>query len=474
MKNNVRSLLLGAAVFAPAGCAAEPSPPPNFIVINLDDMGYGDFTAAGATGYRTPNIDRMCAEGMRLTNFYAAQAVSTASRAGLLTGCYPNRLGFAGALNPNSPVGLNPEERTIASLLRERGYATSAIGKWHLGDKQPFMPLDHGFDEYYGLLYSNDMWPYHPTAGSYYPPLPLYEGNEVINPAMTGEDQTQLTTDYTERAVRFITENRDRPFFIYLAHTMPHVPLFVSDKFAGKSEQGLYGDVMMELDWSLGEILKALKHNGLDDNTVVMFTSDNGPWINYGNHAGSTGGLREGKGTSFEGGKRVPFIIRWPGKIPAGVVSSRLAVNIDLLPTIVSMAGARLPEKKIDGVDMTRVFMGDPDTNPREYFLYYYRDNQLQAVRNAEFKLVLPHRSRTYEGYLPGNDGRPGEVSENMDVPQALYDLRRDPGERYDVQEQHPEVIEQLMRVVEAAREDMGDVLTGRAGANRRPIGRIE
>ncbi|MDL2319514.1 sulfatase [Alistipes sp. OttesenSCG-928-B03] len=471
MKRSVRSLFLGAAVLAP-GCAAQREEPLNFVVIHLDDMGYGDLTVTGATGYRTPNIDRLCAEGMRLTEFYASQAVSSASRAGLLTGCYPNRLGFAGALNPNSPVGLNPDEETIATLLREEGYATSAIGKWHLGDRVPFMPLNHGFDEYYGLLYSNDMWPWHPTAK--YPPLPLYEGNEVVNHDVRPEDQEMLTTQYTERAVKFIAEHRDGPFFLYLAHTMPHVPLYVSDKFRGKSQQGLYGDVMMELDWSVGEVLAALAENGIEDNTVVIFTSDNGPWINYGNHAGSTGGLREGKGTSFEGGQRVPFIIRWPGRVPAGVVSNQLAANIDILPTIASLAGARLPAKQIDGVDVSAIFFGDTDAEPREHLLYYYRDNHLEGVRNDRFKLVLPHVGRSYEGHLPGNDGQPGYAPENVEVPMALYDLRRDPGERYDVQEQHPEVIEELMEVVEAARDDMGDKLTGRQGANRRPMVRIE
>lgn len=275
--------------------------PPNIVLIHLDDMGYGDLTATGATGYRTPNIDRLCAEGMRFTNYYSAQAVSSASRAGLLTGCYPNRIGFAGALGPKSKTGLNPDEETMAENLKKAGYATAIVGKWHVGCRPGLMPLDHGFDEYFGLPYSNDMWPHHPQTSSY-PPLPLYEGRKVVNPSVSAADQAQLTTRYTEHAVDFITRRSEGPFFLYLAHSMPHVPLFVSDKFKGKSEQGLYGDVMMEIDWSVGEVLKALEKSGAASNTIVVLTSDNGPWINYGDHAGSTGGLREGKGTTFEGG----------------------------------------------------------------------------------------------------------------------------------------------------------------------------
>ena len=286
--------------------------PPNIVLIHLDDMGYGDLTATGVTGYRTPNIDRLCAEGMRFTNYYSAQAVSSASRAGLLTGCYPNRIGFAGALGPKSKTGLNPDEETMAENLKKAGYATAIVGKWHVGCRPGLMPLDHGFDEYFGLPYSNDMWPHHPQTSSY-PPLPLYEGRKVVNPSVSAADQAQLTTRYTEHAVDFITRRSEGPFFLYLAHSMPHVPLFVSDKFKGKSEQGLYGDVMMEIDWSVGEVLKALEKSGAASNTIVVLTSDNGPWINYGDHAGSTGGLREGKGTTFEGGQRVPCIVWWPG-----------------------------------------------------------------------------------------------------------------------------------------------------------------
>jgi arylsulfatase len=444
---------------------------PNVIIILLDDMGYGDLTVTGATGYKTPNLDRMCVEGMRFTNYYSPQAVSSASRAGLLTGCYPNRIGFFGALGPSSTIGIADSEETIAEVLKKKDYACSAIGKWHLGHLPKFLPLRHGFDEYYGLPYSNDMWPFHPQNPRAYPPLPMIEGDRVVNPEVTAADQTQITTQYTERAVQFIERNKNKPFFLYLAHTMPHVPLFVSDKFKGKSEQGLYGDVMMEIDWSVGEILKTLEKNGIDKNTLVIFTSDNGPWINYGNHAGSTGGLREAKGVSYEGGQRVPCIMRWPAKIPAGTLSNRLASSIDLLPTIARLCGAPLPSLKIDGVDISQLMFGNETANPREYFLYYYQRNSLEAVRNDRFKLVLPHLGRSYAGFLPGNDGQAGQVNERHQENLALYDLRRDPGERYDVQSQYPEVMAELMKVVEAARLDLGDELTGREGTGRRPVG---
>ena len=446
---------------------------PNVIIILLDDMGYGDLSVTGASGYKTPNLDRMCDEGMRFTHYYSPQAVSSASRAGLLTGCYPNRIGFSGALGPSSKVGIADSEETIAELLRKKGYTCGAVGKWHLGDHPQFLPLRHGFDEYYGLPYSNDMWPFHPQNPRGYPPLPMIEGDRIVNPALTAADQAQITTQYTERAVRFIEKNKNKPFFLYLAHTMPHVPLFVSDKFKGKSEQGLYGDVMMEIDWSVGEILKTLKKNNLDDNTLIIFTSDNGPWINYGNHAGSTGGLREAKGASYEGGQRVPCIMRWTAKIPAGTICNRLASSIDLLPTIVRLCGAPLPSLKIDGVDISALMFGDETAKPREYFLYYYQRNNLEGVRNDGFKLVLPHLGRTYAGFLPGNDGQPGQVNERHQENFALYDLRRDPGERYDVQSMYPELVTELMKIVEAARLDLGDELTGNEGTGRRKIGTL-
>lgn len=458
--------------------AQQAQQPPNIVVVFLDDMGYGDLTVTGATGYQTPNIDRLCNEGMRFTHFYVPQAVCTASRAALLTGCYPNRIGFAGAINHTARIGISQSEETMADVLKKKNYATGAFGKWHLGHHPQFLPTRHGFDEYFGLPYSNDMWPFHPQAGNNYPDLPLIEGDisgdRVVNPKVTSEDQTQLTTQYTERAVRFIEKNKSKPFFLYLAHSMPHVPLHVSDKFKGKSAQGMYGDVMMEIDWSVGEILKTLSELGLDKNTLVVFTSDNGPWLNYGNHGGSAGGLREGKGTAFEGGVRVPCIMRWPGKIPGGAICNQLASTIDLLPTIAHISGAPLPALRIDGVNIISLMTNaQAAASPRKYLLYYYGQNGLRAVRNDRFKLVFPHKGRSYEGFLPGNDGKPGPVDNQRAYELALYDLRRDPGERYDVKEQYPEVVAALTKIAEEARKDLGDDLTGHKGTGRRPVGRL-
>lgn len=448
---------------------AEAQKQPNIIVILMDDMGYGDIGTQGAIGYETPNLDKMGNEGMRFTRFYSVQAVSGASRAGLLTGCYPNRIGFSGAPGPDAVTGINENESTMAEVLKQKGYACAAYGKWHLGHHTKFLPTHNGFDEYYGIPYSNDMWPHHPTGT--YPDLPLYEGDKVIayNP-----DQSQFTTNFTERAIQFIDKNKKRPFFIYLAHPMPHVPLFVSDKFKGKSKQGLYGDVIMEIDWSVGQILQKLRKEGLDENTLVVVTSDNGPWINYGNHAGSTGGLREGKGTSFEGGQRVPCLMQWKGTIPAGSVCNKLAVNIDLLPTFAHISGAAMPSHKTDGVSLFSLLKGDTKSTPRTSFLYYYRRNSLEAVSDGEFKLIFPHPTRTYEGFAPGNDGMPGRVDENkMLEEKILIDLRRDPGERYNVLSQYPEAAGRLEQMANEAREDLGDDIQKKEGKNRRPIGTL-
>lgn len=455
-----------AAAAGIVSCGTEPKQPDyvNFILINLDDAGNGDFSFSGALGYKTPNIDRLALEGMRYTNFYAAQPISGASRAGLLTGCYPNRIGFAHAPNPGCPYGISDEEETIAEVLKKRDYATAIFGKWHLSDAEKSLPLQHGFDEWYGLPYSNDMWPYHPKWK--FPDLPTYEGNEILGYNL---DQTTLTTDYTERSVKFIRENRERPFFLYLAHSMPHVPLAVSDKFKGKSEQGLYGDVMMELDWSVGEVLRTLKELGLERNTLVIFTSDNGPWIAYGNHAGSTGGLREAKATTFNGGLRVPLIARWKGTIPAGTVCERLASNIDLLPTFAQIAQAPLPAHKIDGVSMLPL-LEDPDAAPvRDALCLYYQDNSLEAVTDGTYKLIFPHDYLAYG--TPGDDGMPGEMIPRRVEEKELYDMRRDPGERCNVLSQHPEIAEKLEAVAERYRAELGDDLTGCEGTGRRKPG---
>jgi len=464
---------LSAAVSCSPSRLAKPDDDksPNVILIYLDDMGHGDLSLTGATGYKTPHIDRMANDGLRFTHYYAPQAVSSASRAGLLTGCYPNRVGFSGALGPHSPMGIAEEEETMAEMLRKEGYRTAIFGKWHLGVHPQFLPTNHGFELFSGIPYSNDMWPLHPTGS--YPDLPLFENEEIINSAITPEDQAQFTTNFTRRTIDFIKQNRKNPFFIYLAHPMPHVPIYVSDKFKGKSAQGRYGDVMMEIDWSVGEILKTLRETGLEENTLVIFTSDNGPWINYGNHAGSTGGFREGKGTTFEGGQRVPCIMQWKGVIPEDGVSNSLVAAMDILPTLAEITGAPLPEKKIDGVSLLPILRGELEAKPRETFYYYYRQNSLEAVREGDWKLVFPHPGRTYEGFQPGKDGLPGTVNENFAVEGALYDLRRDPGERYDVSESNPAIVQSLEKIAQEAREDLGDDLLKMEGENRREPGRI-
>jgi arylsulfatase A-like enzyme len=368
--------------------------------------------------------------------------------------------------------------------LKQHNYKTGAIGKWHLGHLRQFLPLQQGFDEYFGLPYSNDMWPvfydgtrnipqeYSRKLG--YPELPLIEGNEKIREIKTLDDQSELTTLYTERVVKFIAKNKKNPFFLYLAHSMTHVPLAVSDKFKGKSEQGLFGDVMMEIDWSVGEILKSLEKNGLTKNTLVIFTSDNGPWLNFGNHAGSAGGFREGKGTSFEGGQRVPCIMKWPGHISEGTVCNQLASTIDILPTLAAISNSSLPKKKIDGVNILPLLLGDENANPRETFLYYYRKNSLEAIRKGNWKLVFAHPGRTYHGFKPGKDGLPGGTNENFQFEEGLYDLRRDPGEQYDVKEMYPEVVSALNKLADEARKDLGDDLMNLKGANVREPGRIQ
>jgi arylsulfatase len=455
--------------------------PPNIVVIFMDDLGYGDLGCYGAVDFRTPNIDRLAAEGMRFTNFLAAQPVCSASRAALLSGCYPNRIGISGALYPGAPYGIAKEETLLPEMLKAKGYATGIFGKWHLGDTAGYLPLSHGFDEYMGLPYSNDMWPveYDGTrskTGSrflWYPPLPLLRGDKVVDTVFTLEQQAALTGMLTDEAIRFIRKNAKKPFLAYVPYPMPHVPINATKDFLGRSRQGLYGDMIQEVDHHVGRILQCLKDQGLDDNTLVVFTSDNGPWANFGNHAGSTGGLREGKGTTYEGGVRVPCIVRWKGVIPAGMVANQLASAIDILPTVAALTESPLPERRIDGVDFSEVLRGNMDLHPRKTFYYYYRTNSLEAVRIDNWKLVFAHPSRSYEGQVPGRDGVPGLAPETVPMPKALYDLRRDPGERYDVQGQHPEMVKRLEALAEEARRDLGDELTGSKGTNQRPADRI-
>lgn len=477
MKPHLRLAVLLWSILGVSQPMTPAQTQPNIIIIFTDDQGYADVGVYGATNFQTPHLDRLAREGTKFTSFHVAQPVCSASRAALLTGCYPNRIGIHGALGPNATHGLNPAETTLAELLKSKGYATGMAGKWHLGRPAPLLPLQQGFDEYLGLPYSNDMWPRHPEARpGTYPPLPLLEGDQVIKAELTPADQAQLTTQYTERAVAFIERHREQPFFFYLAHSMPHVPLYVSDKFDGKSAAGRYGDVLMELDWSVGEVLKALEKFHLVTNTWVIFTSDNGPWLSYGNHAGSARPLREGKGTNWEGGTRVPCLMRWPGKIPAGATNDAMFMTIDLLPTIASIVSAPLPDRKIDGRNVWPLIAGTPAAqNPHAAYYFYYHQNHLEAVTSGDgrWKLVLPQDYRTLGGKPGGINGRPAKYETRPLAAPELYDLHHDLAETTNIAAGHPEVVKRLLECAETARLELGDAVTKRQGRAVRAPGRI-
>jgi len=465
---------IAAVSSAEAGWAAAP----NIVVIFMDDMGYADIGPFGGNARLTPNLNQMAAEGRRFTDFYVAQAVCSASRASLLTGCYNVRVGIAGALGPASNVGIHADEVTLGDLAKQKGYATACFGKWHLGHHHQFLPMQNGFDEYFGLPYSNDMWPFHPEVVHLpmeerlkrWPHLPLIDGNDTIVKEVTDREQSQLTTQYTERAVSFIDRNAKKPFLLYLAHSMVHVPLYVSDRFAGKSGEGLFGDVLMEIDWSVGQVLEALRRNQLDQNTLVVFTSDNGPWLSYGNHAGSAAPHREGKGTMFDGGCRVPCITWWPGTIPAGTACSEPAMTIDILPTVAHLLETNLPNHPIDGKNIWPLMVGEAGaTSPQEAY-YFYWGNDLHAIRSGSWKLHFPHPYRTLNGRPGGRDGMPARY-EQAQIELALFNLEADPGESKNVASDHPDVVERLSKLAEAARKDLGD---GKIrGAGVRPVGKL-
>ena len=438
--------------------------PPNFVVIFCDDLGYGDLSCYGQTKYKTPNLDQMAREGIRFTDFSVASPGCSPSRAALLTGCLPPRIGLNGVLGPQSKIGLSLEEETIPEVLAERNYVSAIVGKWHLGVGN-LLPLNHGFAEYYGLPYSNDMWP--PRQ----PPLWIIKNHAPLREIKTIADQDSLTSEYTKYALDFIRRNRTRPFFLYVAHSMPHVPLGYGGNFAGKSEAGRYGDTIQEIDWSIGQILAELKRQGLDENTLVIFTSDNGPWLPYGNHAGSSGILREGKGTVFEGGIRVPCIARWPGNIPQNIVSNTFWTTVDFLPTFAKLAGARLPRLKIDGVDANYVLRQESSIPTQRTFPYYLWSGDLQALRWGKWKLHFPHNHRHQAG-KPGQDGiANGEVQAKIEL--SLFDLEADPSESKNVSNLHSTVVSRMHRIAEYYRMELGDSALNVTGSSVRPPGRI-
>lgn len=466
-------------VFALSSCGEQKAElkkaktSPNIVLIFTDDQGYQDVGVFGSKNIATPNLDQMAADGVRLTSYYSAQAVCSASRAGILTGCYPNRIGIHGALGPGNDHGINASETTLAEMLKTIGYKTAIYGKWHLGHHPKFLPTRHGFDEWFGIPYSNDMWPYHPQQGTIFnfPALPLFENETVID---TLKEQSQLTTRITERSVDFINRNAKNPFFLYVPHPQPHVPLFVSDKFKGKSDRGLYGDVIMEIDWSVGQILNALKKNGLEENTIVIFTSDNGPWLSYGNHAGSAHPLREGKGTAWEGGQREPFIIKYPNGLEGGKVLDTPIMAIDILPTIAEITNAELPEKTIDGKSVWEVLKGKTKESPQDAYFFYYRVNELFGVRYGKWKLYFPHRYRTMDGQEPGKDGLPGDYRMVDMEALELYDLENDISETTNVAAKNPDVVEKIKLLANDMRSRLGDSLLELEGSEAREAGHLE
>ncbi len=418
---------------------------PNIILILCDDLGYADIEPFGSKGIKTPNLNQLATEGLTLTNFYAGSSVSSPSRAALLTGCYPNRIGIPNVLAPHGlswskdlwRIGLNPDEQTLPELLKTQGYASAIFGKWHLGHLPQHLPSQHGFDEFWGIPYSNDMIP---DTDPNYPPLSIIHNDSI---EFQNPDQTKFTQQFTDKTLQYIDKHSDKPFFIFLTHPMPHVPIYASKKFTNSSQKGLYGDVIQEIDASVGQILAKLKEKNIRENTIVIFTSDNGPWLAFGNHAGSALPLREGKNTCMEGGYRVPFIISWPKKIPQNTKNEAMVSAMDLLPTLTQWTNAPLPTRKIDGVALNSFFEGKTKHSARKTLLYY-SGTEVEAIRSGKWKLHVPHNYQK-AGARVGNDGKRG-VYEQGNVGLELYDMSKDDAEMNNVAIHHPSMLKKLKK----------------------------
>ena len=438
---------------------------PNIVFILTDDLGYGDLSSYGSETIETTNIDKLAEDGVKLTSYYAAQPVCSASRAAILTGAYPNRLGIYNAFGPTSDSGINHNEYTLAEMLKDNGYKTGIFGKWHLGSKKEFFPTKHGFDEFYGILYSNDMWRWHPENPEGYPQdLLLYRNENAIKEII---DQSSLTNDITTESINFIKKNKDYPFFLYIAHPQPHVPLFVSEDFTNITGKGLYADVIKEIDYSVGRIIKYLEENNLSDNTIFVFTSDNGPWLSYGNHSGSSGIYREGKGTTWEGGVRVPSIIKFPNGLKPSEIDEPI-MAIDWMPTFANITRSKLSQNKIDGKDIWPLLSGEVNQSPHKKLYFYYRVNELHSIRMNDWKIQFSRTYRSLNGKKGGKDGIPVKYEMNLIDKNELYNLKDDPQERIDVYDKFPEIAKKMEELAEKARVELGDNLKGRKGKGNR------
>ena len=438
---------------------------PNIVFILADDLGYGDLSSYGSETIETINIDKLAENGVKLTSYYAAQPVCSASRAAILTGVYPNRIGIYNAFGPTSDSGISHNEYTLAEMLKDNGYKTGIFGKWHLGSKKEFFPTNHGFDEFYGILYSNDMWRWHPEYPEGYPQdLLLYRNENALKEII---DQSNLTKDITTESINFIEKNKGNPFFLYIAHPQPHVPLFVSEDFEDLTGNGLYADVITEIDYSVGRVLDKIEEIGLTENTIVVFTSDNGPWLSYGNHSGSSGIYREGKGTTWEGGVRVPSIIKFPNGLKPSEIDEPI-MAIDWMPTFANITRSKLSQNKIDGKDIWPLLSGEVNQSPHEKLYFYYRVNELHSIRMNDWKIQFSRTYRSLNGKKGGKDGIPVKYEMNNIDKNELYNLKDDPQERIDVYDKFPEIAKKMEELAEKARVELGDNLKGRKGKGNR------